>query len=33
MSVPLGEPGSDAVTDISTPEGPTVTPEAEGTAS
>ncbi|MET7945725.1 hypothetical protein [Micromonospora sp. NPDC005324] len=33
VSVPLGEPGSDAVTDISTPEGPTATPEAEGTAS
>ncbi|MBG6102312.1 hypothetical protein ACLQ3D_29270 [Micromonospora vinacea] len=33
VSVPLGEPASDAVTDISTPEGPTATPEAEGTAS
>ncbi|MFI6238889.1 hypothetical protein ACIBEF_03315 [Micromonospora sp. NPDC050795] len=33
VSVPLGEPGSDAVTDISTPEGPTGAPEAEGTAS
>ncbi|RLP92170.1 hypothetical protein EAD89_09305 [Micromonospora sp. BL4] len=35
VSVPLGELGSDAVTDISTPEpvGSTATPEAEGTAS
>ncbi|MGW3806954.1 hypothetical protein [Micromonospora sp. NPDC005113] len=35
VSVPLGEPGSDAVTDISTPESvpSTETPEAEGTAS
>ncbi|MFI6233803.1 hypothetical protein ACIBD9_09630 [Micromonospora sp. NPDC050784] len=33
VSVPLGEPASDAVTDISTPEGPTATTEAEGTAS
>ncbi|MFI6779782.1 hypothetical protein [Micromonospora sp. NPDC050276] len=33
VSVPLGEPASDAVTDISTPEGSTATPEAEGTAS
>ncbi|RZT82683.1 hypothetical protein EV382_5993 [Micromonospora violae] len=33
VSVPLGEPGSDVVTDISTPEEPTGAPEAEGTAS
>ena len=33
VSVPLGQPASHAVTDISTPEGPTGTPEAEGTAS
>jgi hypothetical protein len=33
VSVPLGEPASDAVTDISTPEGSTATPKADGTAS
>ncbi|MEV4118233.1 hypothetical protein [Micromonospora sp. NPDC049645] len=33
VSVPLGEPASDAVTDISTPEGSTAPPKAEGTAS
>ncbi|MEU1588934.1 hypothetical protein [Micromonospora sp. NPDC005710] len=33
VSVPLGEPASDAVTDLVTPEEPTATPKAEGTAS